>query len=96
MNFVEKDGVVLFDVRVVPRASKSEIVGTHDDALKVRIAAPPVDDAANAELIKLLAKSFGVSKSEVEIVFGMSSKTKRVRVAGAEPAMIAAILKGNS
>ena len=96
MNFVEKDGGVLFDVRVVPRASKSEITGAHDGALKIRLVSPPVDGAANAELIRLLAKSFGVSKSDVDIVSGSSAKTKRVRILGATQAVIAAILKGNS
>ena len=67
-------------MRVVPRASKSEIVGAYDGALKVRIASPPVDGAANAELIKLLSKTFGVSKSEVEIVAGQTSKTKQIKI----------------
>ena len=61
-----RDGDVSFALRVVPRASKSEIVGFHDGALKVRIKSPPVNGAANAELIRLLAKQFGVSKSDVE------------------------------
>ena len=69
-----------FDVRVVPRSSRSEIVGEHDGALKVRIASPPIDGAANAELIKLLAKKFGVSKSDVEIVAGETSKSKRIKI----------------
>lgn len=72
--------VFSFSVRVVPRASKSEVVGMHDDALKVRVAAPPVNGAANAELIRLLAKHFGVSRSDVEIVAGETSKNKRVRI----------------
>lgn len=67
--------------RIVPRASKSEIVGAHDGALKVRIASPPVDGAANAELIKLLAKTFHVSKSEIEITSGQTSKTKQIKIA---------------
>ena len=80
-------------VRVVPRASRSEIVGMHDGALKVRIAAAPVDGAANAELVKLLAKSFGVAKSDIEIVAGGSSKTKRVRITGASNAAVEAVLR---
>ena len=76
----EKDGTVAFDVRVVPRASKSEIVGEHDGPLKVRITAPPVEGAANAELIRLLAKSFGVPRSNVSIVGGESSKKKRIKI----------------
>ena len=76
----EKDGAVTFDVRVVPRASKSEIVGEHDGSLKVRITAPPVEGAANAELIRLLAKSFGIPRSNVSIVGGESSKKKRIKI----------------
>lgn len=80
INPTEKDGAIIFNVRIVPRASKSEIVGEHDGALKIRIASPPVDGAANAELIKLLAKTLGVSKSEVEIIGGQTSKTKQIKV----------------
>jgi uncharacterized protein (TIGR00251 family) len=80
LNLTEKSGAVVFNVRVVPRASKSEIVGELDGALKVRIASPPVDGAANSELIKLLSKAFGVSKSEVEIIGGQTSKTKQVKI----------------
>ena len=76
----ERNGGVIFNVRVIPRASKSEIVGEHDGALKVRIASPPVDGAANAELIKLLAKGFRVSKSNVAIVAGQTSKNKRIKI----------------
>lgn len=52
-------------IKVAPRASRSEVVGMHDGALKIRIAAPPVDGAANAEMIKILAKFFGVAKSDI-------------------------------
>jgi len=82
IQFNERDGAVIFTVRVVPRASDSKIVGEHDGVLKVRLAAPPVDGAANAELIKLLAKSFGVAKSAIEIVSGQTAKTKQVRILG--------------
>jgi uncharacterized protein len=81
INFTEKNGAIIFNVRVVPRASKSEIVGELGGALKVRIASPPVDGAANAELIKVLAKTFGVSKSEVEIISGQTSKLKQIKIA---------------
>ena len=86
IQFTKKDDVIIFTVRVVPRASKSEIAGEHDGALKVRIASPPVDGAANAELIKLLAKTFGVSKNAVEIIGGQTSKTKQVKISGAATA----------
>ena len=70
---------------MVPRASKSEIVGVVDGSLKVRISAPPVDGAANEEVVKVLAKAFSVAKSNVSIVSGETSKTKRIRVIGATP-----------
>lgn len=93
IEFTEKDDAIVFNVRVVPRASKSEIVGEHDGALKVRIAAPPVDGAANDELVKLLAKSFHVAKSAAAIISGHSSKLKQVKITGAGPEKIAPILQ---
>jgi uncharacterized protein len=80
--FIEKGGEIILSIRVIPRASRSELVGIHDGAVKVRLSSPPVDGAANAELIKLLAKSLGVPKSAIEIVSGQASKTKSVRVTG--------------
>ena len=82
IEIYDHDDSVTFDVRVIPRSSKSEIVGEWDGALKVKLKAPPVDGAANDELIRLLAKKVGVSRSNVEITVGHASKTKRVRVFG--------------
>lgn len=96
MKFVEKDGAVTFDVRVVPRASRSEVIGEHDGALKVRIASPPVDGAANAELIRMLAKAFGTAKSDIDIISGSTSKTKRVSIRGRSAAAVEAVLKGKT
>ena len=96
MEIKEKNGTVHFAVRVVPWASKSEVIGEHDGALKVRIASPPVDGAANAELIKLLAKTFGVSKSDVAITSGHSSKTKHVAISGIARSAIASVLKAKT
>ena len=73
-----------FAVRVVPRASRSEITGEQSGALRVRIAAAPVEGAANQELIKLLAKSFKLPQKAVEIVAGAASKNKMVRIQGAD------------
>lgn len=86
--YTEKDGWLSFSIRVLPRASKSEVAGTFAEGLKVRISAPPVDGAANAEVVKLLAKAFGVSRSSVAIVSGETSKTKRVRVQGGSAARL--------
>lgn len=82
IDYSEKDGVLTFKVLVAPRASRSEIVGEHNGALRVRIAAPPVDGAANEELIRKLARALGVKRGAVEITAGQTSKTKQVRVTG--------------
>jgi uncharacterized protein len=75
-------GQVVFRVQVVPRSSRSEVVGEHNGALRVRIAAPPVDGAANEELIKILAKTFNVSRGAVKIVSGHSGKLKQIGIEG--------------
>lgn len=74
-----------FRVRVSPRASREAIAGEHDGALKVALTAPPVEGAANAALVKLLAKRLGVSKSAVRIVSGETGRNKRVEVDGVAP-----------
>lgn len=79
----DEEGVV-FAVRVSPRAKRNAIGGIHDGMLKISLTAPPVEGAANAALIKLLAKTLGVSKSSVTIVSGQSSRTKRVRIVGVD------------
>jgi len=96
INIREQDGSVTFNVRVIPRSSKSEIVGEYDGALKVKLTSPPVNGAANEELVKLIAKECEVSKSDVEIVSGRTSKTKQVRIRTKEPNRISAILKAKS
>jgi uncharacterized protein (TIGR00251 family) len=73
---------VTIDVRVIPRAAKPGIAGTRDGAVLVRLSAPPVEGAANEELIDVLAKAIGVSKRGVALVSGERSRTKRVSVQG--------------
>ena len=73
----------IITVRVIPRASKAGVAGMRGDALLVRLNAAPVDGAANAELIDVLADAYGVSKRSVEIVSGERSRQKRVRITGA-------------
>ena len=82
LKITEAEGGVTFAVRVVPRASRNEIVGVHGDALKVRLTAPPVEGRANEALIAFLAKRLGVRKSQVEIVAGATSRRKMIRVMG--------------
>jgi uncharacterized protein (TIGR00251 family) len=70
------------NVHVQPRASKSEVVGMHGDAIRIRLAAPPVDDAANAELVALIAARLGVPKRNVRIATGRASRRKVVEIEG--------------
>jgi uncharacterized protein len=86
IDYREEDGALVFAVRVVPRASKSAVAGEHGGALKVRVAAPPVEGAANEELTRLLAKLFGVPARSVEVLAGLASKSKTVRVRGVRAA----------
>ena len=79
----EAGGEVTFRVRVAPRASRSAAAGEHDGALKVRVAAPPVEGAANDELVRFLARALGLTTASVEIVSGHASKSKLVRARGA-------------
>ena len=69
-------------VHVQPRATRSEIVGLHGAALKVRLQAPPVDGAANEALVALLAERLGVARRSVRVVAGASSRAKTVEVDG--------------
>ena len=88
IRYSEKDGAITFTVRVAPRASRSEIVGEHDGALRVRLAAPPVDGAANAELIKVLARVLKAPRKSIEILSGFGSRSKTVRIHSVDRSMI--------
>ena len=81
-------------MRVIPRAAKSGLAGTRGDALLVRLNAPPVEGAANAELIEVIATALHVPKRVVSIVGGDRSRQKRVLVAGIDAATAEARLAG--
>ena len=93
---IESAGTVIFPVRVVPRASRTEIAGEHDGAVRIRIAAPPVDGAANDELIRFLSRLLGVPRSAVTIESGGASRSKRVSVAGIGTDAVRSILSAKS
>lgn len=82
IEFVEKDGGLIFSARVAPNASRSAVVGELRGILKIKINAAPVEGAANAELKKLLAEFFRVPKSAVEILKGQTSKNKQIKILG--------------
>jgi uncharacterized protein (TIGR00251 family) len=77
-----RGSTVRISVHVQPRAARSEIVGLHGAALKVRLQAPPVDGAANEALVTLLAERLGVARRAVRVVAGASSRAKTVEVDG--------------
>ena len=78
----EQSGKVELRIHCQPRASKTEIVGLHGDALKVRVASLPVEGQANTELCQFLAQFFGVSRQEVQVLSGKSARQKRVLIQG--------------
>ena len=93
----EVAGGVELTLQLQPRASRTEVVGAHGDAIKLRVAAPPVDGAANAELIRFLAKTLGVAKAQVTIVSGATGRRKKVRVSGVAIDIVrAALMPGPS
>ena len=82
-SWLNIQGTVLHIVlHVLPGAVRSEVVGTHGDALKVRLAAPPVEGKANAELLRFLADAFGVPLRSVSLLRGETSRQKAVRIDG--------------
>ena len=83
----DPDGVTL-RLHIQPGAKKTEVVGLHGEALKIRLAAPPVDGKANTCLIGFLADRLGVAKASVSLVSGESSRAKRVRIAGVDPSLV--------
>lgn len=88
IQYSEKDRGLTFAVRIIARASRSEIAGEYNGALRIRIAAPPVAGAANRELIRLLAKTFKLPQNAIEIVSGAGSKSKIVCLQGADVAKL--------
>src|SRR6267142_1733108 len=78
----DKDGAVVFSVRVQPRASKDEIAGEMDGALKVRLRAPAVEGRANEALVEFLAELLKTSRSAVSILSGERSRVKRIEIRG--------------
>ena len=82
----------VFKIRVVPRASRSEVAGIQGDALKLRLNAPPVEGKANEECIRLLAEILGVRKAQVTIIAGHTARTKTIAVEGIRAEALAALL----
>jgi len=90
-----RDGAdLVLDVRVQPRAARSEIAGLHGERLRVRLQAPPVDGKANAALVEFVADLFAIPRARVTIEHGLAGRDKRLRLRGvtAVPAPVEALL----
>ena len=90
------DGSVVVNIRVIPRAARAGVAGRRGDVVLVRLNAPPVEGAANAELLEVLAAALSVPRRAVSIVGGQRSRQKRVRVSGIDPATAESRLAGPS
>lgn len=90
---VTREGAVRFEVHAKPRAKTSRIAGVRDDALVVQLAAPPVDGAANAELIEVLAAALSLPKRDVTIARGETGRAKLVEVRGLTEVQVRARLR---
>src|SRR6267143_6170640 len=88
----DKDGAVVFSVRVQPRASKDEIAGEMDGALKVRLRAPAVEGRANEALVEFLAELLKTSRSAVSILSGERSRVKRIEIRGVTRQQVLSLL----
>jgi uncharacterized protein len=81
-----------FSVRIQPRSSKNGVTRMEDGSLKIRLTAPPVDGAANEALIKFLSETLDLSKSQIEIVSGHTSREKRLKINGMSEADVTRLL----
>jgi uncharacterized protein (TIGR00251 family) len=82
IEIVERDGAVIFAVRVIPRGTRNAIEGAYGEALKVRLTAPALENRANEALRRLLAECLNVPMAAVRIVAGEKSRTKRISISG--------------
>ena len=82
IRFTAEAGALTFTVRAQPRATKSAVVGEVEGALKLKLAAPPIDGAANEELLRFLAKLFTIPRRHISILSGATAKTKIIRIEG--------------
>lgn len=88
MIFQESKNGVTFAIKLIPRAKRDEIVGIENDALKIRLNAPPVEGRANEALLKFLAQTLNVPRANIEILRGETSRHKVVRVRGVSAAQL--------
>lgn len=79
---------VLLTLHIQPGAKKTEVVGLHGDAIKLRLAAPPVEGKANEALIDFLSRTLGLPKAHITLISGQTSRSKRIAIAGGDAKVI--------
>lgn len=89
------DKGVTLRLHIQPGAKSTEVSGPYGEALKIRLAAPPLDGKANACLLAFLAERLGVAKTAVSLLSGDSSRAKRIRITGIEPERVKSRLGGS-
>ena len=89
---VAADGRITLTLHIQPGAKKTETAGLHGDALKIRLAAPPVAAKANEALIKFIAEALKLPKSAVNLKSGQTSRRKVLEISGADPSALAALI----
>ena len=92
--FQERAEGVDFKVFIQPRAARNQIIGVHDEALKISLTAPPVEGAANRLCRDFLAKSLKLSRGSIAVVSGLKSRRKRVHIEGLNGAGLMSRLQG--
>jgi len=91
---VAADGAFILTIFAKPRASRSKVAGEREGALAIQLAAPPVDGAANEELVAFLSKALGVPRRQVTLLSGDTNRHKRVAVTGVDEAGVLEALSG--
>jgi len=82
IEIIQKDQGIILPVRAQPGAKRNCMVGEHGGALKVAVQAPPEDGKANDAILDLLRRSFGISKQQIELVSGHTSRDKKFLLTG--------------
>jgi uncharacterized protein (TIGR00251 family) len=90
---VAADGRITLTLHIQPGAKKTEFAGLHGDALKIRLAAPPVDGKANEALVRFVANALGLPRSAVQLKSGQTSRHKVLAVIGASPSALESLLE---
>jgi uncharacterized protein (TIGR00251 family) len=79
-------------IRVLPRSSRDEIVGSQDGIYKIKLTAPAIEGKANKSLLSFLAKRLGLPKTKIQMISGERSRTKSIRIHGLPPDQVEALL----